>query len=153
MNWKNGIKSAGKLLVVCAAVAGLQTSAQNFPFPQHVTYAVGIKPNNVSQASMDNSVSNYWTTYKSRYVKSAGGSPTRYYIAYNADGGGDAGASTVSEAHGYGMVFEAYFADKTHFDGMYYYYKDHPSQNNSWLMAWQQDTSFHNINGPDSATD
>jgi len=144
-----------KVIILIVAMVAMMMSAiaQNFPFPQHVTYGAGIKPNNVSQATMDNTVSNYWNLYKARYVKSAGGSPTRYYIAYNADGGGDTGASTVSEAHGYGMVFEAYFGDKTHFDGMYWYYKDHPSQNNSWLMAWQQNTSFQDINGADSATD
>jgi len=153
MNWKKSITVTGKFIALCLAGFGVQASAQNFPFPQHVTYAAGIKPSNVSQTSMDSTVSSFWSAYTSRYIKSAGGSPTRYYIAYNLEGQGEAGASTVSEAHGYGMVLCAYMGDKTHFDGMYWFYKDHPSQNNSWLMAWQQDTAFHNINGPDSATD
>ena len=141
-------------MAVYAVGVALQASAQNFPFPQHVSYAAGIQPNNVSQSSMDNTVSNYWNTYKSRYIKSAGGSPTRYYIAYNIEGQGDSGAATVSEAHGYGMVLCAYMGDKTHFDGMYRFYKDHPSQNNSWLMAWQQSTNgFVDMGGADSATD
>ena len=147
MKMKTAVIAAAVLSIVAAA------SAQNKPFPQHVAYAAGIKPNNVSQSSMDGTVSSYWSAYASRYIKSAGGSPTRYYIAYNLEGQGDSGASTVSEAHGYGMVLCAYMGDKTHFDGMYHYYKDHPSQNNSWLMAWQQDTSFNDINGADSATD
>src|SRR4051812_45122374 len=129
----------------------ISASAQNFPFPQHATLLHGVKPSNVSQTSMDNTVSNFWSTYKGRYIKSA--STGGYYIAYNLEGQGDTGASTVSEAHGYGMVLCAYMGDKTHFDGMYTYYKNHPSQNNSKLMAWQQDTSFNNMNGADSATD
>src|SRR5665213_2282789 len=134
----------GKICIYSTVLAlGLfSASAQNLPFPQHVVYATGIKPNNVSQTTMDSTVSSYWSTYSARYVKSAGGSPTRYYIAYNLEGQGDVGAVTTSESHGYGMVMEAYFADKSHFDGMYWYYKDHPSQNNSRLMAWQQNASF-----------
>src|SRR5581483_6968312 len=147
------LKKTAWTLAAVLGITALGTSAQTFPYPQHVTYAAGIKPTNASQASMDTTVSNNWNAYKARYVKSAGGSPTRYYIAYNIEGQGDTGAATVSEAHGYGMVMEAYFADKSHFDGMYWYYKDHPSQNNSRRMAWQQNTSFVNMGGADSATD
>jgi endo-1,4-beta-D-glucanase Y len=141
-------------LSLAVATLGLLAStaaAQNFPFPQHAIYAAGIKPSNVSQSSMDTTVSNFWNTYRSRYVKSA--STGGYYIAYNLEGQGDSGAATVSEAHGYGMVLCAYMNDKTHFDGMYTYYKNHPSQNNSKLMAWQQNTSFADMGGADSATD
>lgn len=136
--------------LACLAVAGTAL-AQSLPFPQHVTYAAGIKPNNVTQAAMDSTVSSYWSTWSSRYLKSA--STGGYYVAYNLEGQGSTGASTVSEAHGYGMVLCAYMGDKTHFDGMYTYYKNHPSQNNAFLMAWQQDTSFNNMGGADSATD
>ena len=149
----NPIQRSQSFLTAAVCSIAFGAFAQNFPFPQHVNYTAGILPNNVSQSSMDSTVSSYWSTYSSRYIKSAGGSPTRYYIAYNLEGQGDTGASTVSEAHGYGMVLCAYMADKTHFDGMYRFYKDHPSQNNSWLMAWQQDTSFNDMNGADSATD
>jgi len=146
------MKSKIAVLASIVAVASVCATAQNYPFPQHATYVSGVKPNNVSQTSMDSTVSNYWSAYSSRYIKSA--STGGYYIAYNLEGQGDAGAATVSEAHGYGMVLCAYMGDKTHFDGMYTYYKNHPSQNNSYLMAWEQSTNgFVDINGADSATD
>lgn len=133
-------------------------SAQNMPFPTHTTYAAGtVKPNNVTQAAMDSAVTNFWGQWAYRYLKSTGAGG-QYYVYYNLEGQGDPGAATVSEAHGYGMVLAAYMAGadpnaKTYFDGLYAYYKAHPSSNNSWLMAWEQNTSFADINGADSATD
>src|SRR5215472_1577609 len=126
-----------KIAVFCTAMSVVMAvSGQNYPFPQHLAYAAGIKPTNMSQSSMDSTVSSYWSAYSSRYIKAA--STGGYYIAYNLEGQGDPGAATVSEAHGYGMVLCAYMSDKTHFDGMYTYYKNHPSPNNSYLMDWQQ---------------
>src|SRR5436190_14110530 len=133
------------------AAAALNASAQNRPFPQHTTYFSGtIKPNNVSQSTMDSSVKSKWSTWKSNYLKTAG--TGKYYVKYNSAG------ETVSEAHGYGMLLAVIMAGadssaKTYFDGLYAYYKAHPSQNNSFLMAWKQNSSFQNIEGADSATD
>src|SRR4051812_44097307 len=61
-----------QLAALCTAAILTATSAlaQNLPFPQHVSYAAGIKPSNATQAAMDTVVSNYWTAYKARYVKS-----------------------------------------------------------------------------------
>lgn len=144
-------------LLVWAAML-VHLPAQNLPFPQHVRYAAGtIKPNNVTQASMDSTVTNFWSLWAQRYLKTTGVGG-QYYVAYNIEGEGDPGASTVSEAHGYGMVLAAYLAGadplaKTYYDGLYAYYKAHPSDNNPLLMAWEQDTSFNDMNGADSATD
>src|SRR6266404_3251420 len=108
------------LLLACA---GLR--AQRFPFPQHFSYVPGvIKPNNVSQSSMDNTVSNFWFTWKSRYLKTA--STGGYYVYYNYERPTNQ-AATVSEAHGYGMVLSAYMAGadpqaRTYVDGLYRYY-------------------------------
>lgn len=63
----------------------------------------------------------------------------------------------VSEGQGYGMVIVAFMAgydplaQKT-YDGLYYYYKAHPSKNNGYLMAWAQNQNFRNKGGS-SATD
>lgn len=125
--------------------------AGNRPFPQHTTYTAGtIKPDNVSQSSMDSSVQSKWNSWRSAYLKPAG--TGKYYVKYNTAG------ETVSEAHGYGMlltvIMEGYEPDaKTYFDGLYNYYKAHPSVNNSFLMAWKQNSSFQNVEGADSATD
>jgi endo-1,4-beta-D-glucanase Y/regulation of enolase protein 1 (concanavalin A-like superfamily) len=149
-----------KVLVfsVASALMLMSALAQNFPFPQHFPYAAGtVKPSSVTQSSMDSTVTSFWSTWKSRYLKPTG-TGGRYYVNYNLEGQGTTGAATVSEAHGYGMVLVAYMAGadasaKTYFDGLYNYYKDHPSQNNAFLMAWQQNTSFVNMGGADSATD
>jgi endo-1,4-beta-D-glucanase Y len=50
---------------------------------------------------------------------------------------------TVSEAMGYGMLITAFMAGhdpeaKKYFDGLYRFYKKHPSKNNPRLMAWCQ---------------
>ncbi len=119
------------------------------PFPQHVTYTSGvIKPSNVSQSTMDSTVTSYYSKWKSNYLRTDGGQGT--WVKY------DNTNSTVSEAHGYGMVISAYMGDKTTFDSMYGYYKAHPSVNASHLMAWKQtlkNGQMVDVEGPDSATD
>jgi hypothetical protein len=141
----------------CAAIVlTFSLHGQTFPFPQHAVYAPGvIKPSNVTQASMDNTVSNFWYTWKGRYLKAA--STGGYYVYYNYENP-TALEATVSEAHGYGMVLAAYMAGadpqaRTYVDGLYGYYTNHPSGINPRLMSWQQDTNFNNIGGNDSATD
>ena len=121
------------------------------PFPQHVTYTAGsIKPNNVTQSAMDSAVQTKWNAWRNAYLKPAG--TGRYYVRFNSNG------ETVSEAHGYGMLLTVYMAGydsgaKTYFDGLYNYYRAHPSSANSFLMAWKQNSSFQNIEGSNSATD
>ncbi|WP_437349405.1 glycosyl hydrolase family 8 [Paenibacillus humicus] len=139
-------------LCVVMLPAGIAFGAgESRPFPQHTAYTAGtIKPTNVTQSAMDSSVQSKWNTWKSNYLKTAGSG--KYYVKYN-----DAG-ETVSEAHGYGMLLTVLMAGadssaKTYFDGLYAYYKAHPSTNNSALMAWKQNSSFQNIEGADSATD
>lgn len=148
LNWKT-------LMVFCLAIAllpaGSAFAAVNKPFPQHTAYTAGtIKPSNVTQTSMDNTVKTKWDAWKTAYLKPAG--TGKYYVKYNSAG------ETVSEAHGYGMLFTVLMAGydssaQTYFDGLYNYYKAHPSSNNSYLMAWKQNSSFQNIDGTDSATD
>jgi endo-1,4-beta-D-glucanase Y len=121
------------------------------PFPQHTTYFAGtIKPSSVTQSAMDSAVQTKWNAWKAAYLKPAG--TGKYYVKYDSTG------ATVSEAHGYGMLLTVLMAGydanaKTYFDGLYNYYKAHPSVNNAFLMAWKQDSTFTNVEGPDSATD
>jgi endo-1,4-beta-D-glucanase Y len=137
---------------VAAATYTISSGTGPFrPFPQHVAYLSGtIKPNNVTQITMDSAVQSKWNTWKSNYLKPAG--TGKYYVKFNSAG------ETVSEAHGYGMLLTVIMAGydasaKTYFDGLYNYYKAHPSQNNAFLMAWKQNSSFVNVEGADSATD
>ncbi|MBJ6360199.1 glycosyl hydrolase family 8 [Paenibacillus sp. GCM10012307] len=142
------------LLMFCAVMlmvpAGM-SFANNKPFPQHTTYTAGsIKPNHVTQTALDNAVKNKWNSWKNAYLSPA--LSGQYYVKYNSAG------ETVSEAHGYGMILSVIMAGydtnaRTYFDGLYRYYRAHPSTNNSFLMAWKQNSSFQNVDGPNSATD
>ncbi|KHF35574.1 Endoglucanase precursor [Paenibacillus sp. P1XP2] len=154
---KNGRFSLrGKAVMIsCLAFllipASFAFASPNKPFPQHTTYTSGtIKPNNVSQSAMDSAVQSKWNSWKAAYLKPAG--TGKYYVKYDSNG------DTVSEAHGYGMLATVLMAGydsnaQTYFDGLYKYYKEHPSDNNPYLMAWKQNSSFQNIEGADSATD
>ncbi|WP_229106813.1 glycosyl hydrolase family 8 [Paenibacillus sp. 1001270B_150601_E10] len=139
------------MVMVVPTYGKAQANAPLKPFPQHVTYTSGtIKPNHVTQTVMDNAVKTKWNDWKAKYLKPAG--TGKYYVKYNDQG------QTVSEAHGYGMLFTAIMSGydtnaKTYYDGLYQYYKAHPSQNNPYLMAWKQNSSFQNIEGANSATD
>ena len=118
------------------------------PFPFHATYAAGvIKPNNVTRANMDAKVAAYYGVWKTNYLRNTGG---EYWVKY------DTTNSTVSEAHGYGMVLAAYMADKAIFDSMFRYFIAHPSHFSPHLMAWKQSLKnghMVNVEGADSATD
>ncbi|WP_256760627.1 glycosyl hydrolase family 8 [Cohnella sp. WQ 127256] len=145
-------------------------------FPQHIAYTEGtIKPNHITQAKLDATVARLYDEWKKKYVKKhpylKASDPAQYYIWY-ADGDWfekehdeklkvDYMATTVSEAHGYGMLITALMAGhdrdaKKIFDGMYRYFKAHPSEINAQLMAWKQgDTgkAIIDVEGVDSATD
>lgn len=91
---------------------------------------------------------------KNKYVTTE----DQYYVLYS-EGTSEV---TVSEAHGYGMLIAASMAEyddeaKNIFDGMYNFYKAHPSSIGPNLMSWQQSDNGSAIveSSPDSdsATD
>lgn len=86
--------------------------------------------------------------WKNAYIRADGGQGS--WVKY------DNTNSTVSEAHGYGMVLAAYMGDKSLFDDMFRYFKAYPSTHSAHLMAWKQSPSggaMVNVGGGDSATD
>ena len=109
------------------------------PFPQHAAYTKGtIKPNHKTQAQLDADVIFVYQRWKKNYLTEDIGEKGQYYIKYQ-----QSGAVTCSEAHGYGMVTLAYMAGadskaRDYFDGMFHFFKAHPSNGNSKLMNWQQ---------------
>ncbi len=133
----------------------------NKPFPQHVQYSKGvIKPTNMTQMQMDNEVKKFYSTWKSKYLKQHPSIPDQYYVFIN--GTGEFEGDSVSEGHGFGMVITAYMAGydpnaKIYFDGLYRFYKAHPSGINKKLMAWRQKKSGNQMvdteKPSDSATD
>jgi endo-1,4-beta-D-glucanase Y len=151
---------ARRAVAVAALLALLGTASTvaaqpNHPFGSHpMPYAAGtIRPSHVSQATLDQAVRDFYDQWKATYVKQVCG-PGRYVVEAKAG----AGNLTVSEAHGYGMILTALMAGhdpdaKTIFDGMFAYFRDHPSGITPSLMSWFQKTSCANANGNDTASD
>ncbi|TVX93634.1 glycosyl hydrolase family 8 [Paenibacillus agilis] len=127
------------------AEAGIFAAPQR-PFPQHTSYAAGvIKPSNVTQTQMDNEVKRLYNEWRSRYLKKNPYVSNQYFVHYNLNQESDDNPQvvTTSEANGYGMLLTAIMAGhdpnaQQYFDGLYRFYKAHPSSINSTLMAWQQ---------------
>lgn len=125
------------------------------PFGAHLfPYAAGsVLPDVVNQAKLDAETSSYYDKWKGSYLK-AGCGDGRYYVATKTESGN----LTVSEGHGYGMLITAIMAGydpdaQAEFDGLYQYFRDHPSSSSPDLMAWYQDTTCKDAQGQDSASD
>ena len=129
--------------------------APSTPFASHlVDYTAGSAlPDVVSKAQLDQLTACVYDAWKARYLK-AGCGDGRVYVETNTQ----AGNLSLSEGHGYGMVISAIMAGhdphaKTHFDGLYRFFRDHPSSASPDLMAWYQDIACSDAEGPDSAAD
>ena len=140
------------------------------PFPQHTAYTHGvIKPDCVSQEQLDNDVRRIYDEWKERYLVQSEKYPNQYYVFYNREKINEPiNAVSCSEGHGYGMLATALMAGyddkaKVYFDGLYRFYKAHPSATDSALMGWQQikwsngdiinTPAYDNEDGNFSATD
>ncbi|GIW45540.1 MAG: hypothetical protein KatS3mg077_2822 [Candidatus Binatia bacterium] len=131
------------------------SAAENHPFGSHpMAYAAGsILPNHVSQATLDQAVRDFYDVWKARYLAQTCGAG-RFVVLSRVRRGN----LTVSEAHGYGMMLAALMAGhdpdaRRIFDGMFFYFKEHPSALTPSLMAWYQRTSCSSAQGADSASD
>lgn len=130
----------------------LQGFAQHYPFPHHTNYYSHINPGQYTQDQLDNQVRSYYDAWKAKYLIN-GCESNQYYVFFDSGN-----TNTVSEAMGYGMLIVPLMAGydpdaKTIFDGLYHYYKAHPSHIMPHLMAWKQITGCIDSDGPDSATD
>ena len=131
------------------------------PFPQHTSYTAGtIKPQH-TQADLDAAVLSSYRAWKQAYLKRGCGEG-RFYVDPGQDTGGSQGkrSISISEGHGYGMVIIAFMAGadpdaRQLFDGLYAFFRDHPSGGDPNLMAWKQVEGCANIDGRNtgSATD
>jgi len=134
-------------LVACSAYAQKTYRA----FPQHVKYYGGVIKPDLPQKQLDASVRSFYILWKERYINANCGNG-QYYVWFEKPG-----KQSVSEGQGYGMMIVALMAGfdkkaKNTFDGLYHYYKAHPSKRSPKLMAWAQDKNCKDISG-DSATD
>jgi endoglucanase len=151
------------LQVACIFLYIAMVSGQR-PFPQHTVYAAGtIKPNRESQRAMDSVVADFYTQWKKHYIRKVP-QKNQYYVFCNADGlwhGGNKAPNSISlsEGHGYGMIITAIMGGfdpdaRNIFDGMLSFFKDHPSNINHLLMAWDQTRdSVISPQNSDDATD
>jgi len=109
------------------------------PFPQHISYFGGaIKPNHIPQTRLDNTVRDFYTQWKNRFIKTVPGKP-QSYVWFEGKGN----KQCVSEGQGYGMVIVALMAGydpsaKAVYDNLFRYYRAHPSEKSKYLMAWAQ---------------
>ncbi len=140
------------LFLSFALILSSNVFAQTHPFPQHVDYSgVHIKPSGYSQQDLDKLVSDYYDLWKTVYLKSSCGGGFQYFVSF------DGGNACVSEGQGYGMMILPLMAGyepnaQSYFDGLYKYYKAHPSSINANLMAWKQ-VNCENVEGDDAASD
>lgn len=144
------------------AIAIAAASVISFTASQTAAYEV----DSMNASTLSEETVNFYTYWKEKYLVQDNyvTDETQYYVFYGDQTYAEAGYSvpvTVSEAHGYGMLIATSMAKydseaKEIFDGMYHYYKAHPSGIGPNLMAWQQTdngTAIVNSSGADSATD
>ena len=123
-------------------------------FPQHPPYTPGtILPNHIPQEEMDDTVRNFYRQWKKHYIK-PGCREGESYVWFEGTRGTNI---CVSEGQGYGMVIVALMAgfDSTAqetYDCLYRWYKSHPAQSSSHLMAWMQTKECLSLDGG-TATD
>ncbi len=144
------------LLILVYASGMPAMAAESRSFPMGLAYPGCIKPNNVDQAAMNKTVLDYWTNYKSKYIKPSG-SGGGYYVEMRTTNAGSTDKSS-SEATGYGMVFSALMAgtggdpdSRKYFDGFFAMFDKNRSGTNNALMSYtvgQAENSHSN-----SATD
>jgi endo-1,4-beta-D-glucanase Y len=139
------------ILISCITTTFAQQASK--PFPQHVSYFKGtIKPSHISQQKMDKAVGDFYNQWKRRFIKTTPNKPESY-VWFEGVGK----KQCVSEGQGYGMVIVALMAGyepsaKNTFDNLYRYYKAHPSNRGTHLMAWAQYNNGKNVD-LSSATD
>lgn len=144
------------LLFVATLAARTAPAAELHPFGSHpMAYAAGtIRPGHVNQATLDQAVRDFYDAWKARFLRQTCG--TDRWVVLTAT---DAQNLTVAEGHGYGMMLMALMAGhepnaQQIFDGMFAYFREHPTAFHDHLMGSYQDTSCATPPGDfDSASD
>ncbi len=131
-------------LIVLSLLVTFCLYAQNFPYPQNVTYDFGYMPTVANTADATNAY-NWWKANLTTTQNAGGYQRVIYPQASNFQ-------YTASEGIGYGMLLAVYAADKPLFDDLFNYYK--LKVNAQGLMQWRTDFNG-NCSGGDcnSATD
>ncbi|HFJ9451219.1 TPA: glycosyl hydrolase family 8 [Bacillus tropicus] len=130
------------------------------PFPQQVNYAGVIKPNHVTQQSLNASVRSYYDNWKKKYLKNDLSSlPGGYYVKGEITGDADGFKPLgTSEGQGYGMIITVLMAGydsnaQKIYDGLFKTARTFKSSQNPNLMGWVVADSKKAQGHFDSATD
>ncbi|MED3570389.1 glycosyl hydrolase family 8, partial [Bacillus thuringiensis] len=130
------------------------------PFPQQVNYAGVIKPNHVTQESLNASVRSYYDNWKKKYLKNDLSSlPGGYYVKGEITGDADGFKPLgTSEGQGYGMIITVLMAGydsnaQKIYDGLFKTARTFKSSQNPNLMGWVVADSKKAQGHFDSATD
>lgn len=132
------------LLIFAVAVIALRAAVgQTRSFPQALTYPNCIKPSNVSQEELDESVKVYYDYWKKKYLKNDLTSlPGGYYVKGEITGSPD-GFTPLgsSEGQGYGMIIVTLMAGydpdaQAIFNGLFKTARAYKSSGNARLMGW-----------------
>lgn len=132
----------GLLSAAIVLISTMPAAAQNYPFPQHVSYpGASIYPNHRTQAQQDADVRAYYDSWKQTYLVSAGTASDGTPLWRVSMGGSNPGRTT-SESQGYGMKIVVFMAGydanaQTIFNGLWKFARLHPSSINNNLMAWE----------------
>lgn len=147
------------VLADCAMAEGRLAADPAKPFPQHSHYIPGtIQPDHVSRSERDKLVARCYDGWKQRYL-AAGKSQREFYVQSHGPGErGSHKALSFSEGQGYGLMITAFMAGhdpaaREAFDGLYRFYRSHPSMYNARLMAWRQEQDETSSKDRDSASD
>jgi len=131
------------LVLLLTAAATTVPAAELYPFGSHpMSYAPGtIRPNHVSQAALDQAVRDFYDAWKARFLVQTCGAGR--WVVLTAT---DAANLTVAEGHGYGMMLSALMAGhepsaQQIFDGMFDYFRAHPTAFHAHLMGSYQNMS------------
>lgn len=144
------------VILVIALLTKPSYAADAYPFGSHpMTYASGtIRPSHVGQPTLDQAVRDFYDAWKARFLSQTCG-PGQWVVLT----GTDAQNLTVAEGHGYGMMLMALMAGhepnaQQIFDGMFDYFRAHPTAFHQHLMGSYQNLSCATPPGDfDSAAD
>ncbi|WP_243821038.1 glycosyl hydrolase family 8 [Bacillus thuringiensis] len=136
------------------------TAKEMKTFPQQVNYAGVIKPNHVTQESLNASVRSYYDNWKKKYLKNDLSSlPGGYYVKGEITGDADGFKPLgTSEGQGYGMIITVLMAGydsnaQKIYDGLFKTARTFKSSQNPNLMGWVVADSKKAQGHFDSATD
>jgi endo-1,4-beta-D-glucanase Y len=127
------------IYLICLGFNSLHAQQPLKPFPQHVKYFTGtIKPSHISQLQLDNTLRNFYTQWKKRFVKHEPGKDEDFIWFENKGK-----KQCVSEGQGYGMIIVALMAGydrsaRDIYDNLFRYVNAHPTGKSKHLMAWAQ---------------